>query len=244
MWTCAQLASLATELQSSFDFEGFATRNNKSKAQVLECFSYLVTKPTLEYSAEGQKIARNFHRDLKEDREKNEKALKQWRRKEGKEVKENANAKTREESEQCKGKKTALSGVVGTGKKEDATKKDPVNAGPVKESNAGQKNDGGLKKIQDVAVSASDKAEPAEQGPVETCLAVEQERGLERITVTGMPLDTIEAEQGKPMKAGIAALVPAAENEAKDTEGRTKGPIETALALEREKGSVAVGQIT
>lgn len=224
MWTCAQLASLATELQNSFDFEGFATRNNKSKAQVFECFSYLVIKPTLEYGAEGQRIARNFHRDLKEYREKNEKNLKEWKRKEGKEVKETAKKKPAGENELGKDKEKIVQQVAPTARmvaNVDVTKEGPVKT-PVAKTTIEPKETEAFNKAMDIPVVTAKQVDATKQASID-------------VTSTG--------NGGDKEKAVVAnALINSMKkNDRVEMEIVTRGPIETALALEREKRQQQVG---
>ena len=84
MWTCAQLANFATALDIAFDVEAFAVANYKTPQQVKETLGFLVMKPIFEYAEEGQKIARKFHREMKQHRVEVEKLMKKVHRRERK----------------------------------------------------------------------------------------------------------------------------------------------------------------
>ena len=84
MWTCAQLANFATALDSALDLDAFAAANNKTSQQVKETLGFLVMKPIFEYAEDGQKIARKFHREMKEHRKETEKVMRKVHRKEAK----------------------------------------------------------------------------------------------------------------------------------------------------------------
>lgn len=84
MWTCAQLANFATALDNALDLDAFAAANNKTSQQVKETLGFLVMRPVFEYAEEGLKVARKFHREMKEHRKETEKMMRNVHRKEAK----------------------------------------------------------------------------------------------------------------------------------------------------------------
>ena len=63
-WTGTQLASLASCLESSFDFPAFASTHKKTPRQVRDAFEFLCKKRICEYSHEGGKRAKRFEREM------------------------------------------------------------------------------------------------------------------------------------------------------------------------------------
>jgi len=59
-WTAAQLALLATQLQSAFDFDTFAADHGKTRQDVFDVFSVVVQMPLFEYSAKGMERAKRM----------------------------------------------------------------------------------------------------------------------------------------------------------------------------------------
>lgn len=184
-----------------------------------------MTKPTLEYAAEGQKIARNFHRDLKEDRESNEKNLKQWKRREGKEVNEKSSEENRKTQGTTREKKKGvlemtLTGNVGAGDKAKAaaTKVGSSDAELAKKSDGAQRIKSAPQPVLAVPVRIGDKAEMMKERPAGSALAEKQ--GVEQMSIDGF---------------GKAQGNVSFEDDEMEGEPSKRGPIETALAMEREK---------
>jgi len=218
---------------------------------VLESFSYLVTKPMLEYSQEGQRIARKFHRDLKEDRERVEKGLKGWRRRE--------NGKQKESHGQAVGtqkeKEKALG--VGAGGKAEVMRTGAAQVALIGKTDEAQKEQGTLEVALGASANTDKTVEVTKNGPSENALAQEREgsqtekvvlepalaaRVGEKAEVAGNgPSENAMAKQRKGSQATRSVLA-AASGTGEGTEGvgekvevRARGPIETALVVEREK---------
>ncbi|KAL2043801.1 hypothetical protein N7G274_003321 [Stereocaulon virgatum] len=85
MWTCAQLANFATAIDTSLDIDSFAAANNKTPQQVKETLGFLVMKPIFEYAEEGQKIARKFHKEMREHQKEIGKVMRKVHRREKRE---------------------------------------------------------------------------------------------------------------------------------------------------------------
>jgi len=76
-WTTPQLLTLAQALQNNFDFVTFAAQHGKTRAQVLDTFSFLVFRPIMRYTEEKSGVARRLEREMREGAKEGEKVLRE-----------------------------------------------------------------------------------------------------------------------------------------------------------------------